>query len=84
MLLVHFNRLFELLLKNISFCVCVCVCVCVCSTLYTRKVDKISSCITVNRAVCSAALGYMLKKCIICSVFVYHSCQCQGFFYWVW
>jgi hypothetical protein len=44
------------------------VCVFVCSTLYTTKVDKISSCITINGAVCPAVLGYMLKKHIICSV----------------
>ena len=30
--------------------------------------DKISSCIAIEDAVCSAVFSYMLKKCIICSV----------------
>ena len=32
----------------------------------TSKVDKISPCIVIFVAVCSAVLGYMRKKCIIC------------------
>ena len=51
--------------------VCVRACACVLGfflTLYTSKVDKISPCIAINDAVCSAVLGYMQKKFIICCV----------------